>query len=308
MALNLTMRKKTHDEFKEEVYSLVNDEYTLLEEYKGAKSKIKIRHNICGHIYKVRPDAILRGTRCPECRVKAITKTHKQFVEDVYQAVENEYTVIGEYINSKNKISIKHNKCGNQYEVQPNVFLGGSRCPYCAGLKKKTTEEFKQEVFDLTGKEYSVLGKYKNTRTKIKMKHNKCGHVYEVIPNYFLQGTRCPVCKSFKGEQKIADFLIKNKIKFETQKTFEDLKDKKLLRFDFYIPDKNLLIEYDGKQHFEPVDFSGNSPEQADENFKNRKIRDKIKNNYCKENNIKLLRIKYTDFKNIKKILKEKLK
>lgn len=434
MALNLTMRKKTHDEFKEEVYSLVNDEYTLLEEYKGAKSKIKIRHNICGHIYKVRPDAFLKGSRCPECRVKAITKTHKQFVEDVYQAVGEEYTVIGEYINSKKKIRMKHNICDNEWDVYPCSFLSNEkRCPYCSGLMRKTPEEFKKEVFELVGNEYAVLSDYKNNHTKVKMRHEKCGYEWRVIPISFLQGSRCPKCfgtakkttvqfkenvftlvgkdytvineyinaktkilirhnkcgheylvtpsdflsgkrcpkcgairrtdkqfkkiifdlvgeeyvflekyinsytkirvkhnkcgktykttpdtfiygsrcphcNSSKGELKIANFLTKNNIDFEVEKTFEDLKHKGFLRFDFYLPEYNLLIEYDGKQHFEPVDFSGNNPELAIKNFKLRKKRDALKDNYAKDKGIKLLRIPYTKYDEIKHILKEKLK
>lgn len=302
-------KKKTNEEFIKEVYELVGDEYSFLEEYRGSQNKIKVIYNKCGNIYKVTPCSFLQDRRCSRCSMNTAglkhRKTHKQFKEEVFNLISDEYTLLEEYKGVKSKIRVRHNTCGNIYKVRPDVFLRGGRCSKCAGLKNKTTEEFKQEVFDLIGNEYSVLGKYKNTRTKIKMKHNICGHEYYINPNSFLHGTRCPICKSFKGEEKIAKYLIKNNIKFETQKTFKDLKDKGFLRFDFYLPEYNLLIEYDGKQHFEPVDFSGNNPEQAEENFKNRKIRDWMKNNYCKENNIKLLRIKYNDFKNIKKILKE---
>ena len=62
-------------------------------------------------------------------------------------------------------------------------------------------------------------------------------------------------------------------------------------------------MEYDGKQQFFPVDFSGKNPEKAKENFEINKIRDNIKNEYCKENNINLLRIPYTKFENIENII-----
>jgi very-short-patch-repair endonuclease/phage FluMu protein Com len=234
------------------------------------------------------------------------TKTTEEFKQEVFDLVGNEYSVLEPYIKGNIKIKMKHNKCGNEYYVRPNSFLGGNRCPKCKDLNRtKTDEQFKKEVFDLVGEEYSVLGEYEGANKKIKMRHNKCGYEWEVKPANFLQGSRCPYCKASKGEEKIAKYLTKFGIKFETQKTFKDLKDKILLRFDFYIPNKNLLIEYDGIQHFEPVDFGGiNNEEIVKENFKNQQIRDKMKNEYCKENGIKLLRIKYTDFKNIKKILK----
>lgn len=60
--------------------------------------------------------------------------------------------------------------------------------------KKKTTEEFKVEVFNLVGDEYQVLGEYIDAKTKIKMLHNKCGNIYEVTPDNFLQCKRCPIC------------------------------------------------------------------------------------------------------------------
>ncbi len=86
---------------------------------------------------------------------------------------------------------MSHAKCGFKYEVDPNTFLQGHRCPKCAGTMKKNTEQFKKEVCDLVGEEYTVLGEYKNSKTKIKIKHNKCGYEYEVTPNSFLRGRRC---------------------------------------------------------------------------------------------------------------------
>jgi Zn ribbon nucleic-acid-binding protein/very-short-patch-repair endonuclease len=305
-------RKKTTKIFKKEVFDLVGDEYILLNEYTKRDKKIKIKHNKCGNIYEVQPIVFLKGSRCPYC-AGLKKKTTEEFKKEVFDLVKDEYTVLGEYINTKTKIKLRHNKCGNVYNVQPSNFLQGNRCPKCSKKigdikRRKTDKQFKEQVFNLVGDEYTVLGDYKGKRTKIKIIHNKCGNIYEVTSGNFLQGNRCPICKHSKGEEKIAKYLTKFGIKYETQKTFDDLKFNRPLRFDFYLPDKNLLIEYDGKQHFEPATFGGCSKETAEENFKNQQIRDKIKNEYCKENGIKLLRIKYTDFKNIRKILKEKLK
>ena len=80
-----------------------------------------------------------------------------------------------------------------------------------------------------------------------------------------------------------------------------------MLKFDLYLPEYNLCIEYDGEQHFEPVRFAGCSIENATQAFENTKINDQIKNEYCKNNNISLLRIPYWDFKNIEEILEKEL-
>lgn len=79
------------------------------------------------------------------------------------------------------------------------------------------------------------------------------------------------------------------------------------LRFDFYLPDYNYCIEFDGKQHFEPVHFGGISLKEAKKDFKIQQIKDKIKDEYCKTNNIGLIRISYLEFKNYKNILFNKL-
>ena len=91
--------------------------------------------------------------------------------------------------------------------------------------------------------------------------------------------------------------------------TFNDLLgERNKLRFDFGIIENNTLsylIEYDGEQHFKPICFGGSyTKEELQERFRIRKLKDEIKNEYCKTNNIKLLRIPYTEFDNIEHILK----
>ena len=99
---------------------------------------------------------------------------------------------------------------------------------------------------------------------------------------------------------------MSSNILFEKQKRFSDCRDKNPLPFDFYLPEYNMCIEYDGRQHFEPVNFGGGLQETKD-NFQLTNRHDKIKTQYCIDNNIKLLRIPYTELKNITTILKENL-
>ena len=98
-----------------------------------------------------------------------------------------------------------------------------------------------------------------------------------------------------------------NNIGFCPQKTFKECKYKDQLRFDFYIPKHNICIEYDGIQHFEPIDFAGKGEEWAKEQFKEQQIKDNIKTQYCLDNDIKLIRIPYWEFDNIENILKQEL-
>ena len=129
-------------------------------------------------------------------------KTTEEFKKEVFNLVGNEYTVLGEYIGTHTKILMKHNKCGFEYEVIPSSFLQGRRCPKCARTMKKDTNIFKEDVYKQVGNEYTVLGEYINSYTKILMKHNKCGFEYEMRPDNFLQGHRCPKCFGFGRKKK----------------------------------------------------------------------------------------------------------
>ena len=115
-------------------------------------------------------------------------------------------------------------------------------------------------------------------------------------------GQGCPKCKISKGEFLIEKFLKKNKINYYEQHTFNDCRFTKPLKFDFYLYDYNICVEFDGMQH-----YAKNKSESIyyDEHIK---TRDDIKTNYCKNNNIKLIRIKYHSLKNIDSILLKKLK
>ena len=131
----------------------------------------------------------------------------------------------------------------------------------------------------------------------------KCpdGHIYTTRWNRFQQGMRCPICNSPKGEDFIIKLLEELGIKFIHDESI--WKPYNNLRPDFFLPNYNLVIEFDGIQHFEPIEFFG-----GQKGFEKRKQKDREKNEYCKNNNIDILRIPYWDFDNIEKIIKNKLK
>lgn len=125
-----------------------------------------------------------------------------------------------------------------------------------------------------------------------------CGNYSQVSSNAILQkATKSCGCLLSSGEKKIQFILQKEQITFEVQKMFDGCVNPKTeakLRFDFYLPDYNCCIEYDGEQHFRPVEYFG-----GQKAFEAAQYRDILKNKFCENNDIKLIRIPYTDFDKI---------
>lgn len=134
----------------------------------------------------------------------------------------------------------------------------------------------------------------------MRCKHVRCGNVYMVTPNNFLSGKRCPFCKSSRGEAEVRMYLLEKGVFFEEQVRFDDCRHKKPLPFDFYLPTMNTLIEFDGKQHFQPIEHWG-----GERSFLEIQKRDKIKTDFCLSNNIKLIRISYMD--DVKEVLENQI-
>ena len=148
-------------------------------------------------------------------------------------------------------------------------------------------------------REYDVSPEKKNWQHKW-ICQCECGNIVSVLQSNLKRGhTQSCGCINYSiGEKKIEDCLIENNINYIKEYSFKDLKDKGQLRFDFAIFDKenNLieLIEFDGRQHF--LDYT---PWNGSDKLEDRKRRDEIKNEYCKNNNLKLIRISYKDLNKI---------
>lgn len=276
--------------------------YELLsEEYKGCADKLKLR---CpkGHIFYKSFSKFKSGQRCTICSNKNRFDKLKLSFDDVKKYIMSfGYILLSEeYINNHSKLKIK---CPNNhiFNMAYNDFKSGRRCPTCANIN--TSNRMKHDYFYV--KSYvEILGlkllskEYQNNYDELKIKCDK-GHVFYKSFSNLKSYPNCPLCnKKYKGEDYIADFLESNSIKYISQYRFNDCKFKKKLSFDFYLPDYNILIEYDGRQHYEVVDHFGGF-----DGFVDTKIRDTVKNIYCKDNNIKLIRIPYWEFDNIENII-----
>lgn len=174
------------------------------------------------------------------------------------------------------------------------IYVGQIRHGQFGRVVKKITPDFKYNIGD-TINDLLITDRRKVPGYKY---YDYCctkdGYKGSIREDHLSSGHGCPICNNSVGEKRVANYLTENNISFVQQYSFLDCKHNRLLHFDFYLPDFNACIEYDGIQHFEPIDFAGKGKEWADEQFKYTILRDKIKNTYCEENQIPLCRIKYT--------------
>jgi len=300
-------QKKSNSQFVKEVNDLVGNEYTVLTEYNNTHDSIIMRHNICNHEYPVSPSNFLRGKRCPNCN-GGVSMSHDEYSKRLFEKYGEEYKLITPYVKSIERVIIKHNVCGFEFPVFPYSILGdGSTCPWCSGLYQDT-DRFKQWVFDNCGDEYKVLGEYEKASIKIKMLHAKCNHEFMITPNGFKNGHGCTKCKASKGEKRIDNYLSDCFINYKTQYRIKECRNKKPLPFDFAIFNNEntllFLIEFQGRQHYDQIWARRNDKYSTLEYIQGN---DKIKSDYCKENNINLIIIPYTDINNIETILSKEL-
>ena len=194
-------------------------------------------------------------------------------------------------------------KCGNIVSIS-SYNLRSGHTKSCGCYQKEQTS--KASLKDITGKtigNFTVLRiarDYSDNRTiKWKCRCNLCGNenVYISASNMKKQES-CGCVHESKGSRKIKQILQENNIKFVQEKRFSDLifaDTKKQARFDFYLPDYNTIIEYDGRQHF----IQGNGVYDNKEKFEKTQFHDQIKNDYCKSKEIKIIRIPYTYYDKI---------
>ena len=196
-----------------------------------------------------------------------------------------------------------------KFLIDPAHALRGHGCHQCkldkiGDAKRKSEDEYIEELhkihpyIDLNDTYISV-----NKPTSHKCK--RCGFEWNPYPLNLLNGSGCPICADVtsRGERMIISILNKNKIDYIPQFRLDDCRSKKPLPFDFYIPNKKVCIEFQGKQHYQSVQFGGISEEEANKNLIENRERDLIKFNYCRDNDIHLIVIPYWDFNNIEDIL-----
>lgn len=218
-------------------------------------------------------------------------KTQEEFELDVFNATGFEYIFLEKYKGSMENIEVKHMECGNKYYVRPSNFLGGRRCPKCNG-RAKTTEDVREELYNLVGDEFTLVGEYINSSTNVTLKHEVCGKDFPIRFYNFKARMNCTRCKNTGesiGERNIRLYLEENNYTFEREKEFEGMANERNLRIDFYLPKYNLAIEFNGEQH-----YSYDEGYWTKEEYLRQLENDDIKKKYCEDKGIELLIIPYT--------------
>ena len=288
------MKPKTINQVQNEIDSIKPNEFKVIEQfYKNGENHYTLKHLVCGYEFKVKLSNFKRSYNCPKCIGMIFNKTTDYFKEEIKDFLGDDYVLLSEYKNCHAKVKMLHLVCNKEYEVTPTRILSGDKCPHCSHNKQKNTEIFSKEINEKFNGLYEVKGEYINNKTKVKILCNDCKNIFEAAPNMMLfHNNGCPYCFRFKKSKKVKfinDYLTLNNINFLNEKTFKNCKDKNLLPFDFYLEDYNCLIEFDGIQHFN----SGKSFNKDLDSFNKTHKHDLIKNNYCKDNNINLIRIPY---------------
>jgi len=274
-------------------------DYSLVS-YCRSSVKIKIicpKHGIFEQI----PNNHLNGSGCRLCGIETykskLFKSKLEFINKANLVHHNKYDYFwAVYVGVNRKIKIICPKHGEFYQLVSS-HLRGRGCPKCNGGVNLTQNEFIERAIKIHGNKYNYdLVNYVNSQTKVKIickKHD----IFEQKPTHHLRNHGCLICKQSKGENVIIQYLVNNSIKFISEKKFKGCKGKRnQLRFDFYLPDYNVLIEFDGEQHYLEGYFNKKSLSEIRAN-------DNIKNFFAKSNNYNLLRIKYCDINKINDIL-----
>lgn len=269
-------------------------DYTKVE-YSTSKKPVIITCSLHGDFLKTPNNHISKRQGCPKCTNELKSKLNSQGIEKFIEKskkIHGEkyiYTQV-EYHNVNTPVTIKCPKHGN-FSQRPFNHSQGRGCPKC-GRESITSDtiEFTEKAIGVHGNRYNYdKVNYNGALNKVIITCPSHGD-FSQTPNDHLKGSGCADCSESKGEKHIAEFLTNKNITFIRQKTFEGCKGKfRKLLFDFYLPEYNMLIEYDGRQHFEAFDFFG-----GNKGLQRVKLYDKIKNEYAEKNNIKLIRIKYT--------------
>jgi hypothetical protein len=280
---------------------LTFNNHRILSKYFNSTTKVLIDFN-CNHTpHWITPNKYKQGRGCPKCSdiIKAVKQSKRAKDEFLMLLVSNGHLILSEYVNAKTKVLIHYDCEHEPHWVTPNNYKkeNGSGCPKCSG---KCPKQSKEDLINLIKENnHILLSDYINVNTKVLIDF-QCEHNHHwILPSKYKIGRGCPICSESRGEKRIREWLSLNNVEFESQKEFSELKGvgSGNLSYDFYIPNKNLLIEYQGEFH------DGKANDYVRENLEIQQEHDKRKREYAKQNNINLLEIWYWDYENIVEIL-----
>lgn len=300
--------KLTREEFVKSVVAVHGDDIDLSSAvYINDASKVLCKCNKCGHTWMASPNNLKHGKGCPECNHRSRKYTLDEWFEMAKNVHKGKYdlSLVNDYLSRTQKMKIichERDDNGNEhgvFEIASNSFLNGRGCPKCALGKiiEKQVKPFNQMVQDAKGVhgdkyEYDK-STYKNVRTKMRIICPIHGEFWQTPHAHINKRCGCPSCNESKLETEMKTLLEREKINFKEKADNKIFPWIGLQHLDFYLPEKKLAIECQGKQHYVPIDRFG-----GDYEFEKIKKRDVRKKKLCEENGITL--IYYTKYNGIK--------
>lgn len=305
-------RKYTKDKFLKRAKEINGDRYDYSEVFleNGWFSRIKIICRKHGE-FEQSLENHLKGNQCMKCSHEKRRLGTEEFIKRANKVHPNKYNYSKSvYMTRNDNVEIICYIHGSFWQNPEDHVLQGHGCPDCSKENARlSVKDFLIKANKVHSFKYNYSKTiFKTVRDFIVIVCPKHGEFKQLAQSHLYGKTGCPKCSRSRGEDKILNFLETSSIDYYHNKMFDDFRNTRTgrrLSYDFFLPKYNLLIEFDGRQHFEPVDFGGHGSKIK--TFREIQRRDVLKTNYAKENNIDLLRISYYEIENVEKILEKYL-
>lgn len=265
----------------------------------------------CGKIFTKEWSHIMHDKRllCSECAKKAQTKDKREKLENDYikliKSLGYSFEEKPKRIVAGEPITVIQNKTGYKVKIDVRDIKHKTKDIIFSDYSNRENLIHNLNVYlrnnDMECKALRITDKVSSDNRTIIEYQCECGRLFYTTAHKVKKKLgRCNYCNQIisKNERCMEVFLKSLNINYKKQYKFNSCKDHRALPFDFHLTDYDCLIEIDGEQHYEPVRFNGLSQEEAQEKFKTQQKRDKIKDDFCRNNNIPLLRIPYWEFQN----------
>lgn len=309
---------KLKETLKEEIME-INPDIELLSNYVNWDTKIKCKCKIDGNEWESSVSSLLRGCRCKVCNKRRGNKKRKtldQFKKELNLINPDIEIIDDSYTGTHNLIKCKCKIDNNEWSSYPcNLLNLTARCPECSKKYMSESQVFTNNEFleKLQENNPNVvpLEIYKSSNTKMNFlcKIHNVEFFQKSFDAMYNIHCGCPLCRESQsyGETKMLSILANMGYSIISQYSNNDCRNILPLRFDGFDIDNNIAFEYNGQQHYYPVDFAGKGEAWAIEQFELTKTRDEIKYKYCKENNIPIIIIPYQEFENMENYIKNEL-
>lgn len=277
--------------------------------------KVQCLNINCNYIWEARLNHLMNGPgRCPRCIGNK--KIDNNFFDIKLQNKKSNIIRIGNYVSARTPIDFQ---CNNNHiwKATPDNILRGKNCPQCNwdALSKDRRRSDENIDIELSKRSIKRIDPYINGNIPIQFQclTKNCGYIWKTKTSHIINSNSgCPNCSAGKNQKIVYSTLKKLNILFEPQKSIIELnKTEMRIRVDFYISKYNVIIEYNGHQHYQPVRFNGIAQEIANSLFIKQKDRDRYLQEWCNSNDVKLICIdgrKYTNDKLVNYINNELVK